>query len=166
METQYSQNLVFENMWKKEDATVFAQVKAIWKRLVKMDETTMNERARQLVYVVKNQQNEIIAISTAFKVHIKQLKNFFYVYRCLVTPENRIPGMDAKLTVLTRDFLESIHATDIPDVAIGLIALVENPQLKERNLAIWPASGFVYIGNSREGKHIRVYYFKGARIIP
>jgi hypothetical protein len=126
----------------------------------------MNERVNQLVYIIRNEDKKVIGISTAFKAYIKQLKNYFYVFRCLITPENRIPGMDAKLTVITRDFLESIHDSDTPNVAIGLLALIENKHLKERSLAVWPASGMVYIGNSREGKHIRVYYFKGARILP
>ena len=52
-------------------------------------------------------------------------------------------------------------------VPIGVITLVENEALKQhRNEAIWPASKMVYIGNSREGHHIRVYYFAGARILP
>jgi hypothetical protein len=85
----------------------------------------------------------------------------------LIVPEYRIPGLTSKLLVLTRDFLESIHAMESADTPIGLITLVENEALKQhRNEAIWPASKMVYIGNSKEGHHIRVYYFSGARIVP
>jgi hypothetical protein len=166
MESQYKQNLKFENVWQKDVAAIKEESKAIWKKLNAVEDTGMDERTNQLVYVVKNESDRVVALSTAFKAYIKQLRSHLYVYRCLVTPDNRIPGLDAKLTKLTLDFLESIHLQDIEDKAIGVITLIKNPQLKQRNLAIWPASGFVYIGNSREGKHIRVYYFKGARITP
>jgi hypothetical protein len=166
MDLQFKQKVTFENVWKKDDRALHEEVVAIWKKFSTLNDEKMDERTSQLVYVVRNEENKIIGISTAFKAYIKQLKSHFYVYRCLITPGYGIPGMDAKLTVMSRDFLESIHEQDQPDKAIGLITLIHNPKLKERNLAIWPASGFAYIGNSKEGKHIRVYYFKGARITP
>lgn len=84
----------------------------------------------------------------------------------MLRPDYRIPGLTSRLLVSTRDFLESIHSRDESNPAIGIITLVENRRLKEhRNEAVWPASGMVYIGNSGDGHHIRVYYFKGARIV-
>jgi hypothetical protein len=166
MESQYKQNLKFENVWKKDVPEIQQQVVAIWKRFSKLSESSIDDRKTQIVFVVKNKFGMVVGISSASKIYVKQLRNFFYIYRCLITPDYRIPGLDAKLTVLTRDLLESVHELDGTERAIGVMTLVQNPKLKERNLAIWPASGFVYIGNSKEGKHIRVYYFKGAKITP
>jgi hypothetical protein len=43
--------------------------------------------------------------------------------------------------------------------------MVENERLmKVRTEAIWRGSRMVYIGNTKSGKHIRVYYFKKALI--
>ena len=166
MEMQHRQMVTFQNVWKNTDSEIRDQVISIWKNFSKLPPEKINERMGQFLYVVKNEDNKVVGISTAFKTYIMQLRNHLYVYRCLITPDYSIPGLDAKLTVLSRNFLESIHKQDGPEVAIGLLAMIQNPKLKERTMAKWPASGFVYIGNSREGTHIRVYYFKGARIHP
>ena len=166
MDSSLQKTLIFENVWKKEDPDAQRQVAAIWSRYSAFTSEKIDARKRELLFLVKDQENQVVGISTAFKTYISQLRNYFYVYRCLIVPQYSIPGLDAKLTVLSRDFLEAIHTDEGPDHAIGMLALIQNPKLKERTHARWPASGLTYIGNSKEGKHIRVYYFKGARVAP
>jgi hypothetical protein len=167
MESQVNQKLVFENVWRKEATEVRQQVMNIWKQMGGLDQQQAAQRIDQLVYVVKDDSGKVIGISTAFKAYIKQLRNHLYAFRCMLVPECRIPGLTSKLLVITRDFLEAIHEQDGEEKAIGVITLVENERIKQsRTEAIWPASKMVYIGNSKEGHHIRVYYFKGARINP
>lgn len=156
--------LVFENVWKKDDPVVSGEVSGVWKKVGLQDEE-IRQRMNQLVYVVKDEDGHVAGISTAFKVYISQLHNYMYAFRCMLTEDNRIPGLTSKLLVMTRDFLESIHETDGPEKAIGLITVVENERIKQhRTEAVWPASGMVYIGNTKGGHPIRVYYFRGARI--
>src|SRR5688500_2211342 len=160
-------DLVFENMWGRDASPIRANILNIWMQHSVPKGLKAEERLRQLVFVVKNKRGDVVGLSTAFKSYIKQLRNHFFVFRLLLIPEYRVAGLTSKLLVLTRDFLESIHASANPDTPIGLITLVENEELKQhRNEAIWPASRMVYIGNSKEGHHIRVYYFEGARILP
>jgi hypothetical protein len=167
MESQVKQNIVFENVWMKEVPKIKHQVIDIWKQTGGLDAAQAMERLNQLVYVIKNNEGNVIGMSTAFKAYIKQLRNNLYAFRCMLIPDCRIPGLTSKLVVMTRDFLESIHEQDGPEPPIGVITLVENDRIKQsRREAIWPASKMVYIGNSKEGHHIRVYYFKGARIKP
>jgi hypothetical protein len=161
------QDLIFENAWGKDVSSFRKQVVNIWVRHRGPRGPEAEERLKQVVYVVKNDRGDVVGLSTAFKSYVKQLRNHFFVFRLSVIPEYRVPGLTSKLLVLTRDFLESIHLAETADVPIGLITLVENEALKQhRNEAIWPASKMVYIGNSKEGHHIRVYYFAGARIVP
>ena len=155
--------IVFENVWQKNEQDLFTQVVEIWRQYPAIDPQTYDKRLRQLAYIAKTADHKIIAITTAYKVYIKQLGNFFYVYRCLVTPGYNLPGLDSKITALTRDFLETFSAQEQSDAAAGLFTVVENEKLKGRDLAVWP-SGFVYIGQSKDGHHLRVCYFKGARI--
>lgn len=165
---QGNQNLVFENLWKKDVTHLSGQVLEIWKRNAGPVGEQAKDRLAQLVFVVRNDAGDVVGMSTAFKAYVKQLRNYFFALRLMLIPGYRIPGLTSRLLVSTRDFLESIHEQDSVDQkTIGVITLVENQRLKEsRNEAIWPASKMVYIGNSREGHHIRVYYFKGARISP
>lgn len=129
------------------------------------EEAKAEERANQIVLVAKNEFDQVIGVSTAFKVYIKQFRNFMYSIRLMVLPEYRSQKLATDLLVRSRDFLESIHQEDLPDPPIGLITLVENELLKKnKREAIWPASKMIYAGNSSKGHHIRVYYFKGATI--
>jgi hypothetical protein len=165
--TQDKQNLVFENVWQKDVSEIGPQVLSIWNEYTGPIGNAAQDRLRQLAFVVREQRGQVVGISTAFKVYVRQLRNYFFAIRLMLVPDYRIPGLTSKLLVSTRDFLESIHDQEKTDPAIGIITLVENKRIQEnRNEAIWPASGMVYIGNSGEGHHIRVYYFKGARIKP
>lgn len=164
---QDKQNLVFENVWRADVSEVSGQVLDIWKQYGGPVADLAGERLSQLVFLIRNDAGQVVGMSTAFKAYVKQLRNHFFAVRLMLIPDYRIPGLTSKLLVTTRDFLESACASESSPQPIGLITLVENNRLKEkRNEAIWPASGMVYIGNSRDGHHIRVYYFKGARILP
>ena len=55
--------LVFENVWEKQ---VFEQqeIKTIWKQFnPDMDETMVGERLRQIVWLVKNEFDQVVAMS-------------------------------------------------------------------------------------------------------
>lgn len=164
---QDNQKVLLENVWQTDVSMIREQVRDVWQKHGGPVAGKAEERLQQLVFVVKNEAGDVVGISTAFKAYVKQLRNHFFAFRLMLVPGYRIPGLTSKLLVATRDFLESIHARDSNDMAIGLITLVENQAIKEnRNEAIWPASKMVYIGNTKEGSHIRVYYFKGAHIVP
>lgn len=155
----------FENQWISQSATTRQEVMAFWNanKLLKPG-VSGEERAKEIVWVVRNASRKVIAVSTAFKAHFKQLNNNFYVFRCAIAPDSRGPGLMSKILVETRDFLESIHKKD-PEPCVGLMTFVENPTInKGRREAVWPASKMVYMGETPDGKQIRVYYFKGARI--
>jgi hypothetical protein len=159
--------LVFENMWRKDTSTIREQVLEVWKSHGGPLGKEAEQRLGQLVFVVKNSADEVVGISSAFKSYVKQLRNHFYFFRLMIVRGYRVPGLTSKLLVITRDYLESVHQQEQVNPPVGLITLVENESLKKsRTEAIWPASKMVYIGNTGKGDHIRVYYFKGARILP
>ena len=165
MNKDKANSIVFENVWQK---NVFEkkEIELIWKQFnPSMEENEVDQRLKQICFLVKNEFYQVVGLSTAYKSYIKQLKNYLYAVRILIIPTHRIPGLLSKLLVETRDYLEEIHKEETIDPCIGVITLVENERLKKfRNEAIWPASKMVYIGNSKKGHHIRVYYFKGSLI--
>ncbi|NJN41882.1 MAG: hypothetical protein HC811_06285, partial [Flammeovirgaceae bacterium] len=150
----------FENLWNK-DIPEKREIITIWKQFHEsLESEKAEERLNQIVFIAKNEFNQVVGISTAFKTHIKQLRNTLYAVRILVLPDVRGQGLAVDLLGKTRDFLQEIHQEDGEPKCIGLITLVENEDLKKRkNEAIWPKSKMVYIGNSGKGHHIRVYYF-------
>lgn len=155
----------FENLWisqsgqSRQDIIDFWDANKLLKPGVKGE-----DRVKEAVLAVRNELGKVIGVSTAFKAHFKQLNNNFYVFRCAIAADSRAPGLMSKIIVETRDFLESVYKKD-PEPCVGLITFVENPIInKNRREAVWPASKMVYIGETPDGKQIRVYYFKGARI--
>lgn len=156
--------LEFENQWISQSEQTRQGVIDFWNthNLLKPDVSGI-QRAKEVVWVVRTPSQSIIGVSTAFKAHFKQLHNNFYVFRCAIAPDFRIPGLMSKILVDTRDFLESIHKKD-PDPCLGIMTFVENPGVNANRKAVWSASQMVYVGSTPDGKQIRVYYFKGARI--
>lgn len=160
--------LIFENLWQKNESAFHASVKQLWKKhFPSLTEEQLDKRLKEVVFAIRNAQGEVLGVSTAYKSYIKQLKNNLFAFRCFIDPAFRVPGLTSTLLVKTRDFLEEIRSEEgeEKDRCIGIITLVENERImKFRNEAIWPASKMVYIGNSPKGYHIRVYYFKKALI--
>jgi len=158
--------LEFENLWRKDPGNLRKEILTIWKQYITgVEANQIEERLNQLVFVIKNEYDQVVGISTAYKAYVKQLRNYLYSVRILIIPSFRQPGLASKLIIETRDFLESVHQHDLPDKAIGIITLVENREYaRAHNEAIWRASKMVYIGTSGRGYQARVYYFKGALI--
>jgi hypothetical protein len=164
MSERTQQNIVFENIWQKDRPELHRQIKDHWEQLFAIDPAEIEKRIKEVVFVIHDGGGSVAGISTARKVFVKQLKNYLYGVRFMISPGYRIPGLMSKLVMQTRDFLEEIHKEDQPHPCIGLIVLVENEHMKKQLRAPALASGFVYIGNSSAGHHVRVYYFKGSHI--
>ncbi|MEQ8302728.1 MAG: hypothetical protein RIB47_05000 [Cyclobacteriaceae bacterium] len=158
--------LSFENLWRKDLGELKKEVITMWRQHNPgFEENKAEERAGQIVYIIKNEFGQVIGVSTAFKVYIKQFRNYFYSIRLLILPEFRSQKLATTLLVKSRDFLESFYKEDNPNPPIGMITLVESDLLKNnKREAIWPASKMIYAGNSSKGHHIRIYYFDGAVI--
>ncbi len=160
--------LLFENLWKKNDTSIHTKSRQLWKKhFPNMPDKMLDERVHQVVFAVTTLEGNFVGISTAYKAYIDQLKNNMYAFRCFIDPDHRVPGLTTKLLVKTRDWLEEIYQQDGDEKehCIGVITMVENERLiKVRTEAIWRGSGMVYIGNTKAGKPIRVYYFKKALI--
>jgi len=158
--------LVISNVWKKVRPEMQAEIVAFWQdNKMLSPEVNASERALQVVLTVRNNGN-IVGITSAGSVKYAPLNgNHFYVFRMAVLPAFRVPGIESKLIVETRDSLEAFAKGQSEMKCIGMLTFVENPQLMlKRNEAVWPASKMVYIGNDKLGRHVRVYYFKGSMI--
>jgi len=165
---QHDNQVYWENVWRKMSIELLREVISFW------DEHTMirpgfssEERAQQVVLVLRSKMNnKIVGLTTAGVVNVKQLNgNNFYLYRSIILPEYRHPGLPDKLIVETRDFLEEYNKKVTENHCIGLLSFVENPRYQQfRREAIWPSSQMAYVGMDKQGRHIRVYYFKGATI--
>ncbi|ELR68486.1 hypothetical protein C900_00320 [Fulvivirga imtechensis AK7] len=158
-------NIVFKNIYEQKDEALKQKVISFWAALNAIPpQVDINARANELVFMALD-NDQVIGVTTAQRAKIKQLNdNYFYAFRTLIHPDYRIPGLVDKLAVLTRDYFGALYQEQKTD-CIGLITLVENEQMKQqRREAVYPSTGFVFIGRSKAGHHLRVCYFPGAKI--
>lgn len=161
-------SIVFQNVWQKMSPDLIQEVIAFWNanKMIKPGFSS-EERARQVVLILRDANTKaIVGLSTAGVVTFKQLNsNNFYLYRSIILPGYRHPGLTSKVIVETRDLLEAYNKKEGNNFCKGILTFVENPRIQQfRREAVWPASKMAYIGMDKEGRHIRVYYFKGATI--
>lgn len=161
-----SHDLEISNVWMNVSPGLANEIVSFWMVNRMLPEgIDAHARSKQVVLVIRN-KGKIVGLTSAEIVRYRQLNNnLFYFFRMIVLPEIQLPGIGSKMVVETRDFLESQAEKQMTNKCIGMITIVENPQLvATRNQAVWPSSKMVYIGNDKHGHHIRVYYFKGAKI--
>lgn len=158
--------LEISNVWTKVDKGLLKEIVDFWQSNKMLGpQVDPIERALNVVLTIRH-ENKIVGLTSTDLIRFQQLNsNIFYLFRMVVLPPYRIPGIESKAIVETREILELYAASQSTNKAIGMLTFVENPQLiAKRNEAVWPASKAVYIGTDKQGRHIRVCYFKGARI--
>lgn len=158
-------NVVLECIWRRPAEGERELAKAMWREYGAMDsEARIDERARHIVYLIRDASGRVGGVSTARPVRVQLLNNhFFYEFRCYIAPPFRRAGLDTHLVVETKAFLERAEGSG--EKFKGLIMFIENEELKRhKTRAVWPASEMVFAGYTAQGHHIRVGYFKGARI--
>jgi hypothetical protein len=157
--------LTFECAWKNDAPDLRDTVKDLWRTYRALDgEERLEERSREIVFLVRNAEGAIVGVSTARPVQMPLLNNnYFYEFRCFIAPPFRAAGLDSMLAAKTKAFLATQEDSIIKYK--GLVIIIQNKEMRQqRTKAVWPASGMVFAGYTAQGYHIRVGYFKGARI--
>ncbi len=161
--------LAFENVFRDVPQGVKNEVTALW-RLggALMDTETVEERLNQIVFVIRDSETgKLAGVSTAEKKIVTALNNnYLYEFRCFISEQFRVAGLDVKLSRMTFDFLESVSIDDA-NKTIGIFSVLENENLKKEPVwrrAVWPEIEMYFVGYTSSGNPIRVHYFKGARI--
>ena len=145
---------------KKEIIDFWIKEKAI------LDMEAAKKRVEEVSQIARDKgTDEILAITTTYEQFNKQLENFFYYLRVFTAERARQLKIAITLVNTIKHFLEERFVAGKITRSIGMIMEVENKILQtHKNEAVWPATKFVYIGKNEKGDHVRVYYFKDARI--
>ncbi|MBW1785502.1 MAG: hypothetical protein JRK53_02610 [Deltaproteobacteria bacterium] len=161
MEQKYS----FENVWQRVSTDLNNEIIEFWKRNHALPSgEDPEERADQVVLVVRNERHEIIAVNTAVKIFAKRFRNSFYFYRTMTAGGFRNLGVAEDMLNITRDFFEALFKKEKTKTCIGILLTVESEILAARfRQAIRPTK-FIFMGYNENGYQLRVYYFEGAEI--
>ncbi|MEM7551194.1 MAG: hypothetical protein AAF363_16045 [Bacteroidota bacterium] len=161
-----NKSIKFENHWQGVSDSLKKDIRELWTgHGIRFEPEVFEERAKQVLVVARNNNGELLGISTAKERFIPRFKSKLYGIRCFIDKEHRIPGLLSKLFTESIDFFEGQFDSKDPNSPGGVIAIVENERLKEyRREAEWPASKMIFVGKTKQGHHIRLRYFKGARL--
>ena len=161
-------DIKLENVWGKVSPETKQEAIKFWVDEKVLSEEAAEQRADELLFIARDTDNKIIAVSTAIKMRVKLLNdNLLYQYRCFISPKARVVGFDVHLTKLSLQFLEEVAKSEEVQKPIGVFVVVINPKLntnKINNQAVWRAYKMYFIGFNTKGQPIRVYYFKGTKI--
>ena len=142
-----------------------SDVVSAWTALAGLSEVEAQRRLSELVLIVKDKSGKIAGISTAVKTHVPQIQNYVYVYRCFILPEFRAPALDTQMIVRSKALLAEASLVDTDKRSVGIMVVVQNELLKKHwRQAIWPGADMMYMGETPQGHHLRIAYFKGAKI--
>ena len=142
-----------------------AEVVAIWTQFGGLDAAEAQRRLSELVMIVKNKSGKVIGISTAAKTHLQQIQNHVYAYRCFILPEFRAPALDTQMIIRSKALLAEASLVGTEKRSVGIVVVVQNELLKNHwRQAVWPGADMMYIGDTPQGHHIRIGYFKGSKI--
>jgi hypothetical protein len=162
-----------ESVWPSPSESNRDDVVSFWMTELPSSElTATRERAHQLLVVARDPDGNVAGVSTALRMHVVQLGFECFFYRTFVGQTHRVRGVRSTelgwkiLHESYRLLNERFQQGDDPGV-LGLYAEMENPSImKCRNETVWQEDGmnFVFIGKTQGGRHIRVWYFDGARV--
>jgi hypothetical protein len=120
-------------------------------------------RIGELLLIATDAERRLAGICTAFVRYSDRLRAPMWNYRTFISEAHRQSHIALALALRAHEHLEQAFVTGEDRSAIGIMFEIESEILKrfEPN-AVWPRTGFWFIGEAASGVHIRVRYFPGA----
>lgn len=140
-------------------------IRAFWRREHAIDdEAQMAERLKQVIMHACRADGEVAGVCTAVPMTPPLLAQPVYYWRTFVGAEWRSTSLVMMLLKRSCVLLEE-HARANAYPCIGVLLELENTRFRDKGrMAAWWNPRFVYIGSSRRGLDLRVFYFKGATL--
>ena len=140
-------------------------VLALWEREGAMPEAEAQRRVHEVLHVVTERGDGLVALSTAYLERNPQLRMDLWYFRTFVAPAHRHTHVATQLTFHNRDLLERRFLSGEDTRATGVAFELEHVGMRMYyNRAVWDPADFTFIGENQRGDHVRVHYFPGARV--
>lgn len=130
-----------------------------WKRSNALgDEQASADRARQVVFMVRNADDRLVGVSTVYIADFMHPGQRFYFYRMFIQPEDRVPGMMRFVTLRSRDMLQAEYTPGSPR---GIVIVTENRKLMRAGMKrMFERNGWQYVGRGPRGNDLWLWPFK------
>lgn len=155
-------DIQFEFVWRNLNAIMAEQARELWIKYDALSPEQIEERIPQVAVIIRHQEQGVVGLSTIRPLRLQLFNdNVFYEFRCFIAPEYRAAALDTKLLVTTKEYLEKNNY----EAAAGMLMVIENEMIKANwTKAVWPGPDMIFAGYTKQGHHIRISYFKKARI--
>lgn len=130
-------------------------------------EADARRRLPEVVMHAQDASGAVVAVCTAAPMLLPRIGQPMYYYRCLI---GRAWRKSLLVLVMLRRaaFLLEDYAVAANYPCIGIVLELENDRFNQTlDAPVWTVprpGGFVYVGKSRDGLDLRVFYFRGARL--
>jgi hypothetical protein len=139
-----------------------ADVVQMWTSAGVLDPAEAQRRLSEVLLVGIDDAGRVAGVGTVYVRHNEQLRAKLWHYRTFVAPAHRQSNLAAAMAVAARDHLSELFRAGQDRTAIGILFRVQSEILKRHvPQAIWPQTGFVFIGEDAHGAHLRVHWFPG-----
>lgn len=137
----------------------------LWRSHGVVAEAQTEQRLDEVLHVGVHEIDGLVAVSTVYLQRNEQLRADMWHFRTYTTPDHRTGNLAARLALATWDHLCEQHASGADTRAPGAILEIENEGLRRhRPEAVWQPGQLFFIGEKRNGAHVRVRYFPGATV--
>ena len=157
---------VYENHTPETDAAIVEFWKAE-KALPRHDDDFVLQRLSEVLFVVLNEQNEIVGVCSGIPSYFEQIRNHFLYFRVFVRPDwrglNR--GVASSLFFATFDLFDQLKVLDGQPI-IGVLTVYESRHLNEVVNLYHSAEhrNQVFVGWTPRDEQIRITYFNDVRM--
>ena len=158
---------VLDHVWMTKTPALQAELIDFWLRTGALPTREQAEaRVPQAMLLARAASSgQIVAVSTVYVQFNQQLGHPFYYFRCFVEEAHRRSALAINLLTLVYDELNARFVAGEQPQILGMVLEVQNAAINQQfTQAVWPRTGFVYIGRNAQGDYVRVAYFDGARI--
>lgn len=132
---------------------------ALWTREAGVGPAEAERRLPELLLIATDRDGRLAAVSTAYLQWRKQLRAELWHFRVYVAEAHRQSGLAIAVAVKARDHLVHRYVSGEDRRGIGVAFIVQSEILKRLHQARWPHTGFLFIGETVGGYHLRVHYF-------
>jgi hypothetical protein len=147
------------------DSVTADDVLALWSREGVVADEVARRRIDQVQLVAVADGSEVVGVSSTFLERRPRLGVELWNYRTFVASGYRHSSLAAQLLFGNLELLERRFVSGEDTRAQGLLFELENEDvMRGLNVAVWPQTGYTFIGENTRGSHVRVRYFPGAKI--
>jgi transposase InsO family protein len=162
MPTSSDQQMRIE-LFADQDHVSEQEVIGLWTSEGGLSREEARRRLAELLLVATAPDGQLAGIATTYLKRHDQLRGELWHYRTLVAQAHRQTHLALAMALRARHHLVRRFTSGEDQRGLGIIFEIENEILKRfEPKAVWPRTGFVFIGENARGAHVRVYYFPGA----